>query len=230
MKHPRRAAALSAVGGAAFVPYALSKARATDLILARDWGLPGVSAAATANLFHVVELVPVALLVLGAFVLADRYDFATDRLEWVGIAVILIGFVVMTVAHFGEHVLPDLTVPPLTGDADWYLWGYYLGWLTFHGGVTTCGLVLVWSRRVGGLVPWLFVAALPLAVGGGGLLVLTDVYTFAGTNRLVAAGTWAVGGGWLWYTWPTAESDSEAVRAGNASDGDADGTTAGHSR
>lgn len=225
MRYARRGAFLSALGGAIFLPYALSKARATDLIVANGWQLPGLSAAATAKAFHVLEVVPVALLVLGVLALAARYSLETELSGQIGIAVVLAGFAGMTVAHFGEHLLPALTVPALTGEANWYLWGYYLGWLWFQLGVTICGLVLLRGGRINGKAPWLFSVALPVAVGLGGFVVLADIYTFAGTNRLVAAVTWLVGGAWLWHTWP-----SQADRSETGPPGDRDTSGAGHSR
>lgn len=225
MRLARRGALLGALGGAVFVPYALSKARVTDLILANEWQLPGLSAVATANAFHVVEAVPVALLVVGVLALAARYSLETELSGQIGIGTTLAGFVGMTVAHSGEHLLPALTVPALTGGANWYLWGYYLGWLGFQLGVTVCGLALLGQRRIDGVSPWLFVVALPVAVGLGGLVVLLDIYTFAGTNRLVAAVTWLVGGAWLWHTWP-----SHPDRTETATPGETDTSRAGHSR
>ncbi len=220
----RRVALLSALGGAIFLPYALSKAHATDLIVANGWRLPGLSATATANAFHIVEAVPIALLVGGALALAARYSFDTALSGTLAIAVVLAGFAGMTVAHVGEHLLPALTVPALTGDANWYLWGYYAGWLGFHLGVTLCGLVLVGSLRTAGVVPWLFVFALPLTVGVGGLVVFTGLYTFAGTSRLIAALMWLVGGAWLWSTW------SDASDRNTRTPGETDPSGSGHSR
>lgn len=217
MRDARRVAFISALGGALFLPYALSKAQITDLILANDWQLLGLSATASANAFHVVEAIPVALLVSGALALAARYSFRSDPVGKVGITIILAAFVGMTVSHTGEHLLSALTVPALTGTTNWYLWGYYFGWLGFHLGVTLCGIALVGPRRVRGRVPWLFVLALPVTVGVGGLVVLTDLFTFAGTSRVVAALTWLVGGAWLWQTWPT-ESDHSTSRTQGETD------------
>lgn len=215
------------IGGAVFVPYALTKGHLSERILARDWQVAGMSPQETANLLHLSEAVPMLLMAFGLLAVASLYDLGTNRLARAGVAITLVGFAATTLLHAGEHLLPALVVPALTGDADWFLWGYYLGWLTIQFGLLVCGAVLLFSRRDAGPIPWLFVAALPVAVTVGFAVVLADVFTFAGTHRLVAGLTWFLCGSWLWREpaadlADTGQDDREEDARGVASVGETD--------
>lgn len=196
-KYVRRAGLLSAFGGGVLVPYALTKGHLSSRIVTAGWQLGGLSPVQTARLFHVMETVPLVLVAVGLLGLDARVG-TKGLLADAGRSTVLVGFGLTVLTHLGEHLLPPLTVPALTGGANWFMWGYYLSWLVLYAGFAIYGTALVLSPvRAGGL-PWLFVAVPPLAVTVGLAVVVADVFTLAGSFRLFLGLTWVLAGGWLW--------------------------------
>lgn len=191
-------AILSAIAAVALVPYALSKGQLTTTIVAKRWTVAGMSPDQTALLVHVLETVPLLLIALG-LVSLHAGSSAYGRTVTVGLAVALLGFAFTILSHVGEHVLSPLVVPALAGDAKLFVWSYYVSWLTLYAGFGIYGVGLV---RVGVAPSWIrsvFVAMLPATVALSLTVVVLDVFTFAGTFRVVLGLTWLAVGIWLWW-------------------------------
>jgi len=203
----RRGALASLVGGLLFFPYALSKPIVTARIEAIGWHLPGLTVDATNQLFHAFEAVPVLLMAVGVVALATGYEGLRHGSGRAGAIVALVGFASMTVFHWVEHLFPDATVSLAVASVNVFEAGYYAGWATTNLGLFVCGVVL--SRSLGrtGTVGRALVLPLPLAMAGGGWAVMTGAYTFAGTHRLVAAGTWVLVGALLLTHWRPGRAD-----------------------
>lgn len=195
-KRVRWGGLLGAIAGAVFVPYALSKGYLTSVIIGEGWHLAGLSSIQTAKLFHAFEAVPLALMVVGLISLHAR-TAVRGALAEAGISVALAGFMLTMLAHLGEHLLAPITVPALTGGENWFLWVYYLSWLTLYAGFTLYGVALRTSDFPGWL-PWLFMFTLPVTVVVGFGVSTLGVFTLAGTFRLVQGLVWVPVGRWLW--------------------------------
>lgn len=188
---------LSALAGALFVPYALSKGALTSSIIAGGWQLPGLSPAGSANLVHVLEGLPVLVMMAGVMALNARID-VQGRPSSAGIAAILTGFALTIVTHFGEHLLAPMTVPWLTGGENWFMWGYYLSWLVVYAGFVLYGLALLGRPDTPRWLPLLFVSALPVVLVVGIAVIMVNAFTVAGTFRVAQGLMWVVVGRWLW--------------------------------
>lgn len=193
----RRGGLLSAVAGAVFVPYAFSKGYLAGVIVATGWHLSGLTPVATAQLFHVLEAVPLAVMGFG-LVSLDARTPARGGLADAGLAVALVGFGLTILTHLGEHLLAPLTVPGLTGGENWFMWGYYLSWLVVYGGFALYGLALSRTGDAPGWLSGLFVGLLPAAAVVGLVATTLGLFTVAGTLRVAQGLTWVVVGRWLW--------------------------------
>ena len=193
----RPAGLASAVGGATLVPYALTKGSVTTTIRAEGWAIAGLSPVATANLFHVAETIPVLCLVVGLLSLDHRVG-PGGWLAPLGKATAVGGFAATIITHFGEHLLPPLTVPALTGGENWFMWGYYLSWLAVYGGLALYGVALTRADDRPRWIPALLMAGLPAALVVALTVGALDLFTFAGTFRVLQGFTWVAIGSWLW--------------------------------
>jgi len=196
----RRGALLGLVGGLLFVPYAISKSTVTAHVAATGWHLPGLNTSGTTQLYHAIEVVPVVMMAAGVVALATATEDLQHGLGRAAVALTLTGFASMTVFHWAEHLLFPLTVPAVTGSLNWFEAGYYAGWVTINLGLFACGLVLTHSLDRTSSVSHVLLVPLPLGLIVGAAAVLTGAYTFAGTHRLVAAGTWILVGMLLWQS------------------------------
>mgnify|MGYP006993518488 CR=1 FL=1 len=194
----RRGALASLFGGLIFVPYALWKSAVTTRIEATGWHLPGVSVDATNQLFHAFEAVPVLLMAAGVAALAANHENLRYGAGRVGVVVALGGFAAITVFHWAEHLYPTVAVSVATASVGVFEAGYYVGWVTTNLGLFVCGLVLTRSPGRSETVGRVLALPLPIATAVSCGAVLTGVYTFAGTHRLVAAMTWILVGALLW--------------------------------
>lgn len=188
---------VSAIAAAVYVPYALTKGQLTTLILAESWHLFGMTPEQTALLVHIFETVPLVLIALGLVSLHVE-SAAYGRLVTAGLSVTLAGFALTIITHLGEHLLPPFVYPTLTGAANWFLLGYYLSWLTLFTGLGIYGIGLSRTDVTISWVPRLFMLALPVTVVIGLVVVALDVFTFAGTFRVLLGIGWLFVGLWMW--------------------------------
>jgi hypothetical protein len=186
----------SAIAGFLFIPYALTKGYLTTVIIAESWQVASLTVLQTANLFHVLESVPLAFMALG-LVSLDRRCSPQSWVAAVGETVAIAGFAATILTHLGEHLLPPLTVTGLLGGQNLYMWAYYGSWLLLYTGLAIYGVALV---QLHGRPRWLgtlLVAVLPLSVGFGLVLVMLDLFTLAGTFRVLQGLIWVFVGAWL---------------------------------
>lgn len=187
----------SAIAGAVFIPYALTKGQATTVITAEGWRMAGLSSSETALAIHLVEGVPLIVMALGLISLHARTP-GLGSLAGTGASVALTGYGLTILVHLCEHLLPPFTVPALTGSEDWFVWGYYLSWLVVFGGFALYGLALAIADTTPRWLPLLFVIGLPAATAVGVTVAILDVFTLAGVFRLSQGVTWLLVGNWLW--------------------------------
>lgn len=202
----------SAIAGGLFIPYALSKGYLTSVITADGWQVASLTSEQTAQAFHVLEGVPLLIMAIGLVSLHARTPGLGSFAD-TGISLAVTGFALTILTHLGEHLLPPLTVPALTGGADWFMWGYYLSWLVLYAGLTFYGLAVAIASTTPRWVPWLFVFALPVATAAGVAATALDVFTVAGTFRLTQGLTWVLVGNWLWRSPAVRSSRPKAVTA-----------------
>ena len=191
----------SAVAGALFVPYALTKGHLTSVITTEGWHLPGLAPVGTAKLFHVAETIPMALVALGLLALHTRVSPSTrDLSARGGLATALAGVGLTFLAHLGEHLLPPFTVPALTGGENLFMWGYYLSWLVLYAGLALYGVALVRTDTAPSWLSRPFVFAPPAAVAVAAMATASGVFTVAGSFRVVFGLHWVLVGLRLWRT------------------------------
>lgn len=188
---------VSAIAAAVYVPYALSKGQLTTVIVTESWQFFGLTPEQMALLVHLFETVPLVLIALG--LASFHVDSGADgRLVAAGLSITLAGFALTIITHLGEHLLPPLVLPSLTGAANWFLWSYYLSWLLLFTGLAIYGIGLSRTELTISWIPGLFVLALPVTVVVGLSVVALEVFTFAGTFRLVLGIGWLFVGLWMW--------------------------------
>lgn len=190
-------ALVSALASLLYIPYALSKGPLTGAILTEGWRFAGLTPKQTTLLVHLFETVPLLLIVLGVVSLHVEFG-GSGRLVTAGLSVILVGFGGMIFAHFLEHLLSPLTFPVWTGGADWFIWGYYLGWFTLSVGFGIYGAGLLRLGTTPSWLPMAFLLMLPVSAGVGFTVTVLDVFTGAGTFRTVLGVMWFAVGLWLW--------------------------------
>lgn len=184
------------VGGALLVPYALTKGQLTTYIQTEGVGVAGLTPDQAARALHVAETIPVLLLLVCLVALGRRFG-PGSAMGRGGRTIAAAGLLATIVTHFGEHLLPPLTVPALTGGENWFMWGYYLSWLAVYGGLALYGLALTRSERPPQWMASLLVVGLPVAVAAGLAAAAFDVFTMAGTLRVGQGVTWVAIGYWL---------------------------------
>lgn len=191
-------AVLAMVGGALFVPYALLKGPVATAIVDTGAHLPGTSARLTALLVHVGEGIPLLLVAAGFSAVVGRTRRARTRTGTLGARLAVVGLGMVLGFHVAEHT----TTPggsPFPADLVASLaWGYYGGWLVLLVGLALLGVGIRESDAVARWIPWLLVATLPAGVGVGLAVVALDLYTYAGTQRLVVGLAWTAIGYRLW--------------------------------
>ena len=190
-------APLSAIAGALFLVYAFTKGPLTTTIVVFGWQFAGLSPEATALVVHVAESVPLAVMAMGLALLWRRAG-TRGPLATAGYSVAVAGFGLTVLSHVFEHLLEPVTVPGLTGGENWLIWGYYLSWMTLYVGLAMYGAALGRTESTSWWVPGLFVGSLPAVVVVGFAVVFFDLFTLAGTFRVVQGATWLLVGGWLW--------------------------------
>lgn len=183
-------------GGALLVPYALTKGQLTTYIRTEGLGLAGLTPDQAARALHVAETIPVLLLLVCLVALGRRFD-PGGAVARGGRTIAAAGLLATIVTHFGEHLLPPLTVPALTGGENWFMWGYYLSWLAVYGGLALYGLAMARSDRPPRWMASLLVVGLPVAVAAGLAAAAFDVFTMAGTLRIGQGLTWVAIGYFL---------------------------------
>ena len=219
VRRVRRVGLSSAIVGALFVPYALTKGYLSSLIVLEGWRLGPLSPVQTSQLFHVVEAIPLLVMLLG-FVTLDRLTVSRSRLADAGLVVTVAGFGLTIATHLGEHLLPPVTVPALTGGDNWFMLAYYLSWAVLSLGLSLYGLALLYTGETPRWLRWWFALILPATIGIGLFVTTFDIFTFAGTFRLLHSITWILAGGWLWVGpigW-TVPSRNELVVSSNTDD------------
>lgn len=193
----RAAGLLSAIAGAVLVPYALTKGTLTTRVVAEGWQIGPLGARSIALLVHMAETAPLLLIAVGLLAL---YTHLGGK-WWLGLAglvVALAGIGATIAVHLGEHLLAPLTVPALFGGMDLLVWSYYLGWLVIYSGCALLGLAIL-RGRADHTALGAYLLVLPVAVVLLGLtLVVSNLFTLAGTFRLVLGVTWVGLGVWLW--------------------------------
>lgn len=201
-----RGAVLAMVGGAVFVPYALLKGRIARAIVDTGANLPWLSPESTAKLFHVAELLPFLLVAAGGLAVVRRARADLTPAGALGALVAAAGFVLVQAFHLGEHLLapgrgplPDVLVASMG-------WGYYGGWLVTLVGLALLGVGLRRTDTLPRPIPWLLVGLLPASVGLGLAVVALELFTFAGTQRLLLGLAWTAIGHRLW-TAPAGQGD-----------------------
>ena len=190
-------APLSAIAGVLFVAYAFTKGPLTTTIVASGWQFAGLSPEATALVVHVAESVPIAVMAMGLSLLWRRAG-TRGPLASAGYTVAVAGFGLTVLSHVAEHIFEPVTVPAITGGENLLVWGYYLSWMTLYVGLATYGVALERAETTPGWIPGLFVGSLPAVVVVGYAVVFFDLFTLAGTFRVVQGATWLLVGGWLW--------------------------------
>lgn len=189
-----RGSLLAAAGGSVLVPYALLKGPLAVAITATETHLPGLSAAATALLVHLLEGLLVALVVLGVHELAGRARGTTAVSAAYGVA--LAGAALLVGFHAVEHVVPAASLSTPVAAA--ILWGYYVGWPVFNAGQGLVGVAAWRAGAVDGVTAALLAALFPVGLVVGLAVVTLDAFTFAGTQRLLVGAAWTVVGARHW--------------------------------
>ncbi len=210
---------VSAVAGALFVPYALTKGHLTTRIVVDGWRLSGLTPPQTALVAHVAEEIPLALMAAGFIALHIRVH-ARGRFAAAGFSVAIAGIALTVGFHLGEHLLAPLTIPALFGTENLFVWGYYASWLVIFVGFALYGLAEPGGRNNPAWLRALFVGLLPSVVLLGAIMVLLDLFTLAGTFRVALGVTWVIVGGWLCRSPPTSasvrgEDELRPVSSGN---------------
>lgn len=219
VRRVRRVGLSSAIAGALFIPYALTKGHLSSLIVLEGWRLGPLSPVQTSQLFHVIEAVPLLVMLLG-FVFIHSLTVTPSRFADVGLVVTVAGFGLTILTHLGEHLLAPFTVPALTGGDNWFMLAYYLSWAVLSLGLSLYGLGLLSARETPRWLQWWFALILPATLGIGFFVTTFDIYTFAGTFRILHSVTWILAGGWLWIgpiRWPV-PSRNELVVGSNTED------------
>lgn len=196
---------LALIGGALLVPYALVKGTVATTIVDTGMHLPGVSTEATAKLFHVAEGVPLVLLAAGVYEIASRTGRTRTWIKSLGTLLAVGGLGMVLVFHVAEHTMQPGRGPlpaDLVASLDW---GYYVGWLVMLAGVALIGVAIRRSDALPRWVPRLLAALLPVGVGAGVAVVALDLYTYAGTQRLVVGLAGTAIGYRLWIGRPDRE-------------------------
>lgn len=202
---------LAMVGGALFVPYAILKGPVTTAIVDTGTHLPGTSARLTAQLFHVGEAIPLLLVAAGFHGIVELTRETRTRAGALGSTLTVVGFGMVLCFHVAEHVTtPGSGLLP-AGVAASFEWGYYAGWLVLLAGMALVGVGIRRSDALPRWVSWMLAVALPVGVGVGLAVVALDVYTYAGTQRLVVGLAWTAIGSRLW--WRRCEHDGRQAPA-----------------
>lgn len=187
---------LSVFVGVAFLIYALSKGPLTAVIVAEEWRVAGLSPELTALLVHLAEEIPL-LVMAGLFVGLGAHLDVRGSMARAGMLVALAGVSLTIVAHLGEHLLASATLPALFGDVNLFVWSYYLAWAVLYTGLGIYGLALLRDASGPSWLGVLFLALFPGVFVGGATVVAFDLFTLAGTFRIVLGGTTVVVGTWI---------------------------------
>lgn len=208
----RRAGLLAMVGGALFVPYALLKGPTATTIVETGAHLPGTTADRTALIVHLSEAIPFLLLAAGFYAVYDRSRESRTRAGTLGAILTGGGYGMVLLFHVAEHVMTP-GEGPLPADVVASIgWGYYAGWLVMLAGLALFGFGIRRTAAVAPWVPWLLVATLPVGVGVGLAVVALDLYTYAGTQRLVVGLAWSAVGYRLWSSRPGVDDHRAPAR------------------
>lgn len=188
---------LGCVAGATFIPYALVKGSVTTRIIDDGWRIGVLSPTQSANLFHALEALPLAVMALTLAAFMERVG-STGPAGRIGGWIAFTGFAATIMTHLGEHFLPPVPVAGLTGGENLLMWLYYVSWVVLFAGLAVYGFAAIRAIALPAWLPALLVGLLPLAVGFGVAAAALDVFTAAGTFRIVQGAAWVALGGWLW--------------------------------
>lgn len=204
--HPRRLAVAGLAGAASLPVYVVAKPRFHG---PAAWRVPVVPPGASTTAYHLLETVPVVLVLVGLVGFARTRSVLQGPGEFAGFAVTVAGLAGTVLAHVGEHLLPAVPTPgPLAGNAFVYL--YFGSWFLAAAGLGVYGLALLAAgdAPVTGTV---VAATLPLGVAVGLAVVALGVDNFGDGMKLpfalVAAAT-------AYRTWTASARDPDAPGVG----------------
>lgn len=181
----RTGAAIVVAGGLSLVAYSLSK----QWFIGPDARLlPFVPAGQSGRAYHLLETVPVVLLLAGLVALYLTHQPLQSPVEASGYAVAAAALVGVNGVHWAEHLLPVLLGPDGTvrvGSSlalsvvwlsDLFMWLYYGAWFAFAAGLSLVGIGIrgrVAAGRAGAsrVLGTLFASALPIGVVLGVVVV-----------------------------------------------------------